>query len=328
MTVSHAEVRTTTARAKRMADMAEQPILASTIGAPAGKNGGDARKGVAAHWPFSLILLLGAFVALAAPTIVMIARESWTDEQSQQGPIVLAIGAWLLWRRWPTMRSAGTPGSLLLSVAGFLLAGGAYVAGRISSLYLLEAYALYAFGLCAVYALVGWRGLLAGFFPLLFLAFAAPVPFAIGWPVTVNLRLAISQFCVDLLHLLKVDAARDGLTIYLANYRLEIAQACSGMNSLLALTALGLCYVHIRRDPPFAYFAVLFPVIVLFAVIANFARVTLLALMTLGFGDAIAQGVLHEMLGFVTFAIALLLTFAADALLARVWPPAAGKAAA
>lgn len=267
----------------------------------------------------SSAFLYAAFAALAGPTLVMIARESWTDEQSQQGPIVLAIGAWLLWRRWGAMRAAGVPGSLALSISGYAVSAMAYVGGRISSLYIVEAYALYGFGVCAVYALVGWRGVLAGLFPLIFLGFAAPVPFAVGWPITVSLRLAISQFCVEFLRVLHVDAARDGLTIYLSSYRIDIAQACSGMNSLLALTALGLCYVHIRRDPPLSYFLILFPLIVLFGVVANFARVVLLALMTLGLGDAVAQGVLHETLGFATFAIALLLTFTADTALARIW---------
>lgn len=263
---------------------------------------------------------LFGLAVLATPTLYLIALASWTDEQSQQGPIVLAIGAWLLWRRWPQMREAGPPGSLALTLLGFLACTVIYVAGRVASLFLLEAYALYGFGLCAVYGLVGWRGLARGLFPLVFLAFAAPIPFFVGFPVTVHLRLWISEATVALLRLFGVGAARDGLTLFIESYRIEIAQACSGMNSLLALTALGLCYVHIRRDPPVAFYLVLLPLIVAFAVVANFVRVMALALLTLNFGDAVAQGVLHETLGFVTFAVALGLTFLADAGLAASWP--------
>ena len=262
--------------------------------------------------------LIGCAV-LAAPTLYLIARASWSDEQSQQGPIVLAIGGWLLWRRWDDMRAAGQPGSLYLTLVGLGSCGLAYAAGRLASLFLVEAYSLYAFGLVAVYALTGWRGLRKGLFPLVFLAFAAPVPFFVGWPITTHLRLWISEATVGLLRLCGVSAARDGLTLYIESYRIEIAEACSGMNSLLALTALGLCYVHIRRDPPFAYYALMFPIIVAFAVVANLVRVLLLATLTLTAGDAVAQGVLHETLGFATFGVALGLTFLADAVLARVW---------
>ena len=265
---------------------------------------------------------------LASPTLYLIARASWSDEQSQQGPIVLAIGGWLVWRRWSDMRAAGQPGSLSLTLVGLGLCGLAYTVGRLASLFLVEAYALYAFGLVAVYALTGWRGLKKGLFPLVFLAFAAPVPFFVGWPVTTHLRLWISEATVGLLRLFGVAAARDGLTLFIDGYRIEIAEACSGMNSLLALTALGLCYVHLRRDPRLAYYAVLFPIIVAFAVVGNLVRVLLLATLTLAAGNAVAQGVLHETLGFATFGVALGLTFLADASLARVWPPSRREAGA
>lgn len=269
--------------------------------------------------PSALFALFGLAV-LAAPTVLLIARASWTDEQSQQGPIVLAIGGWLLWRRWGEMRAAGGPGSRMLTLLGLTACGLAYAAGRLASLFLVEAYALYGFGVCAVYALVGWRGVAKGFFPLVFLAFAAPVPFFVGFPVTTQLRLWISETTVAILRGVGVGAARDGLTLFIENYRIEIAEACSGMNSLLALTALGLCYVHIRRDPTFVFYGLMFPIIVVFAVIANLVRVLCLALLTLWAGDAVAQGLLHETLGFITFGVALGLTFVTDAGLARIWP--------
>ena len=166
-----------------------------------------------------------------------------------------------------------------------------------------------------------------GFFPLVFLAFAAPVPFFVGWRVTTELRLWISETVVAILRMFGVGAARDGLTLFIENYRIEIAEACSGMNSLLALTALGLCYVHIRRDPPFSRYMLLLPVIAFFAVFANLVRVLCLALLTLFAGDAVAQGALHETLGFVTFGVALGLTFLADAGLARIRPTTAQSGA-
>lgn len=287
--------------------------------APPGLHGEHATRALAIArgvTPARMAMTFG-LASLALPTLLMIARESWTDEQAQQGPLVLLIGGWLLLRRWPVMREAGAPGSLLVACAAFAICAGTYVIGRIAALYLVEAYALYAFGLAAVFALVGAAGLARGAFPLLFLAFAAPVPFAVGWPVTVALRLWISELTVEVLRTFHVAAARDGLTLYMQNYRIEIAQACSGMNSLLALSALGICYVHLRRDPPLRYILALLPAIVIFAMVANFVRVLMLAAVTLGFGDAMAQGALHQLLGFGTFLIALMLTFVADDLLSR-----------
>ena len=58
---------------------------------------------------------------------------------------------------------------------------------------------------------------------------------------------------------------------------------------------------------------------------ANFIRVLLLVVATLSLGDGLAQGALHQALGFVTFTVALCLTFAADAVLAPLIAPLAGK---
>lgn len=262
---------------------------------------------------------------LAVPTLLMIARESWSDEQAQQGPFILILGGWLLWRRWPVMREAGRPGSLIVSLLAFALSAAAYVVGRVAALFLVEAYALYAFGLAALYALMGLGGLRKAAFPLFFLAFAAPVPFAVGWPITVALRLWISELTVRVLQVFDVTATRDGLTLFIADYRIEMEQACSGMNSLLALSALSLCYIHLRRDPPVWYITMLLPLIVMFAVVANFVRVLLLSVMTLALGDGLAQGWLHQTLGFATFLVALMLTFATDALLSPLLDRRGGK---
>ena len=267
---------------------------------------------------------LGLLV-LAVPTFLMIARESWTDEQAQQGPLVLVIGGWMLWRRWPLIRQQGQAGPLGAVLPALLICGSAYIVGRIAALYLVEAYALYAFAIASLYAVSGVRGLRLAAFPLVFLAFSAPIPFAVGWPVTVALRLWISEGTIGVMHLVGVEAARDGLTLYLSNYKVEIEQACSGMNSLLALSALGLCYVHLRRDPPLWYVGLLSPLVVMFAMAANFARVLLLAAVTLVLGDGLAQSALHQVLGFATFAVALCLTFAADTVLAPLIVPAAGE---
>ena len=269
----------------------------------------------AASWlrrqPTAALMATG-FLVLAVPTLVMIARQSWTDEQAQQGPFVLAIGAWLLWRRWPQLIEEGRPAPLPAAAAALLVCGALYFVGRLAELGTLEAYALFGFLVSSLFALFGATGVRRAGFSLIMIAFAAPIPFAVGWPVTTGLRLAISQAVVRVMQALGVPAARDGLTLYLASYRIEIAQACSGMNSLLTLTALGVCYVHLRRDPPARYLLALVPLIVIFAVIANFVRVLVLSGLTLTFGDAIAQGPLHQTLGLATFACALALTYAAD----------------
>jgi exosortase len=88
--------------------------------------------------------------------------------------------------------------------------------------------------------------------------------------------------------------------------------ACSGLNSIIGLTAMGLLYVFLTRGSSLLYSLLLIPLIIPIAVAANIVRVTMLVLATYFLGDETAQGIFHVSAGIVLFATALMLIFAVD----------------
>jgi exosortase len=269
----------------------------------------------------ALIVLWLGVAALAIPTLIENVQQNWSLDQGAQTPIVLAIGLWLLVRRWPAMRAAAAPPMTAVSrglVMGLWLADSlVYGLGRVGGQYLVESYALYGFLLIGLYALLGVRGLSAGGFPLAYLVFALPVPFFISHALTTHLRLAITQATADLFQLFGVVIVRDGLTLMVDQYQLSVADACSGMNSLFSLSAIGLVYVYLRRPGRPLYYGLMLAPIVGFAIFGNFVRIAIVVLLTHVFGDAVAQSLLHETIGFVTFAVSLGGVTALDALTGR-----------
>ena len=262
-------------------------------------------------WPL-LVLVAGA-AALVIPTLLTLARESWSSEQGQHSPIVLAIGVWLVWRSWPQMRAQAVPGSPWVTAAALLVIGAVYVLTRIADQFLIEAFALYGLALTVIYAFVGARAMLRSWFPLVYLIFALPMPFMLTWPVSHHLRFWISDMTVQILQTFGFSVARNGLSILIDQYEIVIAQACSGMNSLISLSAIGLFYIYIRRSPRPIFYAFYIPLIIAFAIIGNLGRVLILVLLTHYFGDAVAQGYLHETAGMVTFTISLVGVILVDA---------------
>ena len=260
----------------------------------------------------SAVLWLG-LGTVALPTLISNAQQSWVLEQGQQAPFVLALGLWLLWRSWPLMRQTGGPGRAL----GIILTGGPaaalYILGRLSQQYTLESYGLYGLGVATLYALVGGRGLKAGWFALLYLLFALPLPYTAVWFLTVHLRLWVTEVSVGLAQLAGLSIVRDGLNILVDQYELAVQEACSGMNSLFSLSAVGLLYLQLRRTPPWWYVLLMAPPIVAFAILGNLIRILVLIALTHFFGDHVAQGFLHETAGLVTFATALAGVMALDA---------------
>ncbi len=262
------------------------------------------------------LALWTGLAVLAVPTLILNAEQSWAGDQGQQAPIVLAIAIWLLVRQWPLMRAAAQPSSALLALGLGALAGVLYVVGRVADQFRIETYALYALGLVGLYALLGWRSLRRGWFPLAYFILALPAPYTLIWLLTSHLRLWITQATVVTYQAFGFSIVRDGLTILVDQYELAVQDACSGMNSLVSLSAIGLVYVYLRRAPRWWYFAAMALPIVGLAIFGNFVRILVLVALTHYFGDAVAQSYLHEGAGLLTFVADLLGIITIDAVVA------------
>src|SRR6202043_142619 len=92
--------------------------------------------------------------------------------------------------------------------------------------------------------LAGWNMLRIVAFPIGFLIFSAPAP---GWMVdaaTVPLKVLISDTVTQVLYSAGYPIAQNGVEILIGPYQLLVQDACSGMNSIFALSAIGVFYVY------------------------------------------------------------------------------------
>ena len=266
------------------------------------------------------LLLIGA-VAMFIPTIASLGAGPWSAEAGVHGPLVLATGLWLIFRRSAQIRALATPGSLGGAVAAIVVAAIGYAFGRAFDFISIEVAAmLLAFGAVA-YSFVGGAVLRMMWFPIIYLMFMIPIPGSILDTATQPLKAFVSEAVTDVLGGLGYPVARVGVTIYVAQYQLLVEDACAGLNSLISLTAIGLFYVYVMRNSNWRYSVLLLALVVPIAILANCVRVAALVLLTYYFGDAVAQGFLHKFAGMVTFTSALLLIFLIDALLTpvRTW---------
>lgn len=265
-------------------------------------------------------LWLGLGLALfALPTLTTVARTSWTTEQGAHGPIVACIGLWLLHREWPSaLRRARHPGNARVATL-FALVLPAYLVARIGGIIELEGYLMYGGLLTVLYALVGGRALRVLWFPLGYLTLAFPPPDTLVALVTQPMKIAVSRGAVGLLDLAGYPVGGEGVHIYIGQYELLVAEACSGLNSLISLTALAMLYVHLRHGAGpgrvLLFAALSWPI----ALLANLVRVLALILLTYHGGEAMGQGFLHVFAGLTTFVAALVTLIALDAALRPLW---------
>ena len=266
------------------------------------------------HWP-----LVVGLSAAGIPTFIALAKQSWTTELGAHGFIVLATGLWLLSICVPRIPKDARPGSMVVTLPLLAVVMSIYVFGRAYDFLSLEAAAFYGMVILIVWHLVGWQGLREIAFPLFYLGFLVPPP---GWLIdqaTAPLQEFVSGAATGMLASLGYPVERSGVTIFIAQYQLLVEQACSGMNSLVGLTAIILFYVYTLRRSLGFYAATLVLFIVPIAILANIIRVMGLVLIAYYLGDEAAQGFLHLTTGIVLFSCALCLAIGLDAVLRLGW---------
>ena len=280
-------------------------------------------RGFAAEW---WPVLLGLAV-LFLPTYADLNRTLWNSEENAHGPIVLLVVLWFFWFKRHALLAA--PRQVKPVTGGMLLGFGLllYALGRSQEILLLE---IGSEMLILVGALLMLRGVPAVrilWFPLFFLIFLIPVPGYIVDTLTGPLKHYVSTLVEQALYTAGYPIARNGVMLTMGPYQLLVADACSGLNSMFSLSAMGLLYLYLMQHSSVARTLILVASIWPIAFFANVMRVIILVLITYYFGDEAGQGFLHGFAGILLFVIALLLLFALDALLGLILPDRARSAA-
>ena len=292
------------------------PTEAIYAGSPAPQPSAQRRNAdrLMGNWPLAFLCAL-----FAIPTIIRLAQDSWSLEIGAHGPIVLATGLWLLSRcDWSRDDGDHTGRASPLAWLGIVGSLALYVFGRAYDFLALESAGLYAALISVLVLTTGAKTVFRNAFPLLYLAFLIPPP---GWIIdllTAPLQTFISYGATEMLRALDYPVLRSGVAIEVAQYRLLVEQACSGMNSIVGLTAVTLFYIYLLHGSSWRYALLLIALILPIAVFVNFLRVITLILVTYHYGDGVAQGVFHNTAGVALFAVALALMFLIDAGLRKI----------
>lgn len=247
---------------------------------------------------FGLLLLI-------VPTYKSIAFTLWTSEEYAHGPIVLAVVLWLIWQGRLKLRDDGQKknpiSGLILLIIGLIL----YIVGRSQEIYLFEVGAQIPLLLGVMLLVFGSSVAKHFWFPLLFLVFLIPLPGFVIDTLTGSLKQQVSILAENILYWFDYPVARSGVMLSIGQYQLLVADACSGLNSMFSLSALGMFYAYFVGRSSWVHNTILLASIIPIAFFANVLRVIILVLITYYFGDEVGQGFAHNMAGIVLFMVAL-----------------------
>lgn len=264
--------------------------------------------------PMALLSMMLGLALLFVPTYVELSREVWSTDLHGHGPMVLAVCLWLLWYDRHVI-FAGTPQPALVSGFGLLLVGLLiHALGHSQSINMLMTAAQPVVFASCLLLLHGWAALKRAWFPLFFMIFMIPFPEVVVQWLTQPLKHGVSVVVESVLHQAGYPIGRAGVTLSIGPYQLLVADACSGMNSLLTLESLGLLYMRVMNYQSKVRNVFLALAIIPTSFAANVIRVIVLVLVTYYFGDEAGQGFVHSFSGLILFSISLVSIYLLDQL--------------
>jgi exosortase D (VPLPA-CTERM-specific) len=164
----------------------------------------------------------------------------------------------------------------------------------------------------------GWTFFRAVLFPWAFLFLMIPIPNLILQQITFPLQLLASRLATGFLELVGVPVLREGNLIVLAKMPLDVAEACSGIRSLLTLITLAIIYGYLMETRIWVR-VVLACLAVPIAVVANSLRIFGTGLLVQFWDPDKAEGFFHGFEGWLIFVVALLMLFALHRLIILIW---------
>ncbi len=195
---------------------------------------------------------------------------------------------------WGLLPAAFALGVLVVGVLGAEL-----FLARFSLLLLIPGLVIY---------FLGWRFFRAVLFPWAFLLLMIPIPAILFNQITFPLQILASRLAAAVLPLAGVPVLREGNIINLPALPLEVAQACSGIRSLLSLMTLSIIYGYLT-ETRVAIRVLLALASIPIAVAANSFRIVGTGLLVQYWDPDKAEGFFHLFSGWLLFVVSLAMLF-------------------
>ncbi|MGI9591087.1 MAG: exosortase/archaeosortase family protein [Myxococcota bacterium] len=283
--------------------------MGSPRGVHAATGGFDPAKRRFAAGAVALTTLLA--IGIFAPILREMVNHWRVVADYSHGFLVAPLAIYFAWERRGDVRRAPLEPSWL-GLVPLALASLALAIGRLGVEFMAmrTAFVLTLNGL--VLLLLGRSIYRILIFPLLFLFLMVPLPQSLANQITFPLQLIATDLAMEPLYWLQIPAYREGNIIHMAGHELLVAQACSGLRSVMALGTLGVVFAYFFRKS-FWERAILILATIPIAILVNAFRVALTGVLTHHLGPEAADGWIHQTEGFFTFglAFALLLLMAA-----------------
>ncbi|MFZ0760274.1 MAG: exosortase A [Candidatus Sulfotelmatobacter sp.] len=264
------------------------------------------------------LVIAGLLLWLYIPTLTHLVGQWWSDPNFSHGFFVPLFAAFVIWQersRLAALRLRPSWWGLLFLGFGLCV----LIVGQLGAeLFLSRVSLLIVLGGLLVLFL-GWSFFRAVLFPWAFLFLMIPIPAIIFSQITFPLQLLASKVASAILAAVGVPVFREGNIINLSAMQLEVAEACSGIRSLMSLATLAIIYGYLmERNVGVRVLLALASIPI--AVGANSLRIVGTGLLVQYWDPEKAQGFFHEFSGWLIFVVSLIMLYLFHRIVRFFWP--------
>ncbi|OIQ49144.1 Transmembrane exosortase [Pseudodesulfovibrio hydrargyri] len=225
------------------------------------------------------------------------------DDNYSHGFLVPLVSAYFLWaNRKSILEAPAEPAGWGLWIV--LLGLAQLVVGSLATEYFTMRTSMITVTGGTIVYLLGWEACRRMLLPLLYLLLMVPIPVILYDSMTMPLKLFVAKVSVQGLVFFGYPVLREGNIIMLPNITLEVADACSGLRSLMSLIALSVAFAFLTQRGVWKKWVLIVSALPV-AVITNIMRVFLTGVLAKHYGSVAAEGFFHEFAGFMVFFVAM-----------------------
>lgn len=267
---------------------------------------------------WQVVTLLAVTLWLYWSTLSRLLVQWRQDENFQHGWIVPLFSAFVIWQERKRLARIPPRASwlglvLMVGAEALLITGQLGVelyTQRTSLLFLMAG---------GVILFAGWEFFRALLFPWAFLFLMIPIPTILFNHITFPLQILASKVAAAALPVFGVPVLRSGNIMDLASRQLEVADACSGIRSLMSLGTLAIIYGYLVEKRMWLRWLLVFASVPI-AVAANSLRVVSTGLMVQYWTPDASEGRFHSAWGLFVFVISLLMLYGLHVLISWIFP--------
>ena len=243
--------------------------------------------------------------------------EMWDKrEEYGHGYIIPAITAFLIWQKKDLLENIEFTGSwtgALILLIGVIL----FYMGELSSIYTLIQYGFFVALVGIVFSLTGYKAYKVIAIPILILVFMIPLPNFFLNNLSSQLQLVSSQLGVFIIRLFDISVYLEGNVIDLGVYKLQVVEACSGLNYLFPLMTLAFISAYFFTGAMWKK-SIIFISSIPITIFMNSLRIGMIGVTVEYWGIEMADGVLHDFEGWAVFMSCIVILVAEMWVLAQI----------